>query len=73
MNSENPHFVGLFRSKHGDKIRVQCSPSVFPESDWDYPANRLTGTASTIHTHEGLSIFEFELNPEDCAEILALL
>jgi diketogulonate reductase-like aldo/keto reductase len=33
----------------------------------------LTGTASNLHMQEDLSIFEFELNPEDCEDIGALL
>jgi diketogulonate reductase-like aldo/keto reductase len=33
----------------------------------------LTGTTSLTHMQEDLSIFDFELDPEDCAEIDALL
>jgi diketogulonate reductase-like aldo/keto reductase len=33
----------------------------------------LTGTSSTAHMQDSLSIFEFQLNPEECAAINALL
>ena len=58
---------GLFLKKHGDKIRTQCRPGVFPvfEPNRDCP----TGTTSATHMLEDLAIFDFELISDECAPI----
>ncbi len=69
----NPHVLANY-SVFSMATKYACSAAqVFLRYVTQIGIVPLTGTTSSTHMNEDLSIFEFELNSEECAEIGALL
>jgi diketogulonate reductase-like aldo/keto reductase len=69
----NPHVLANY-SLHSMATKYECSTNqVFFRYLTQIGIVPLTGTTSATHMQEDLSIFEFQLNPNECASIEALI